>query len=75
MVECFKDGKPENQCERRISAIVAAESACDYKQDLAAYEMQDSIIKELAECSDWYNFNEMGRVITFVYQEVERDHL
>ena len=45
-----------------------------YKQGLAAYEMQDSIIKELAEYSDWYNFNEMGRVITFVYQEVERDH-
>lgn len=45
-----------------------------YKQGLADYEMKDLIIKELAEYSDWYNFNEMGRVITFVYQEIERDN-
>ena len=45
-----------------------------YKQGLADYEMKDLIIKELAEYSDWHNFNELGRVITFVYREVERDN-
>jgi hypothetical protein len=27
MAECFNDGKSKNECERRISASVAAESA------------------------------------------------
>lgn len=44
-----------------------------YNQGLADYEMKDSVIKDLKEYSGWYNFNEMGRVITFVYQEVEKE--
>lgn len=45
-----------------------------YKQGLADYEMKDAVINELAEYRDWYNFNELGRVITFVYQEVEKEN-
>ncbi len=30
-------------------------------------------MSDLAEYKDWHNFNEMGRVINFVYREVERD--
>ena len=45
-----------------------------YKQGLADYEMKDAVIKELDEYRDWYNFNELGRVITFVYQEVEKEN-
>lgn len=45
-----------------------------YKQGLADYEMRNAVIKDLADYRDWYNFNEMGRVITFVYQEVEREN-
>jgi hypothetical protein len=36
--------------------------------------MKDKIIDELADYRDWYNFNEVGRVISFVYHEVERDN-
>lgn len=45
-----------------------------YKQGLADYEKRDAVIKDLADYRDWYNFNEMGRVITFAYQEVEREN-
>lgn len=45
-----------------------------YKQGLSDYEMKDSVIKELNEYSGWYNFHEMGRVISFVYQEVEKEN-
>ena len=45
-----------------------------YKQGLADYEMKDAVIKELDEYRDWYSFNELGRVITYVYQEVEKEN-
>ena len=35
--------------------------------------MKNAVIKELDEYRDWYSFNELGRVITFVYQEVEKE--
>lgn len=44
-----------------------------YEQGLADYEMKDKVIKDLEEYKDWNNFNEIGLVISFVYQEVERD--
>lgn len=45
-----------------------------YKQGLLDYEMNDQVINDLSEYKDWNNFNELGRVINFVYQEVERDN-
>jgi glyoxylase-like metal-dependent hydrolase (beta-lactamase superfamily II) len=44
-----------------------------YQQGLSADEMKDKVIAELAEYKDWHNFNEMGRVITYVYLEVEQE--
>ena len=44
-----------------------------YDLGLADYEMKDAVIKDMAEYKDWYNFNELGRVIAFVYQEVENE--
>lgn len=46
-----------------------------YKQGLADFEMKALVIKDLDKYKDWNNFDEeMGRVINFVYQEVERDN-
>ena len=45
-----------------------------FKQGLQDYEMKDRIISEMSEYRDWHNFDEMGRVISHVYQEVERDN-
>ena len=45
-----------------------------YQQGLADYEMKDAVINDLNEYRDWYSFNELGRIITYVYQEVEKEH-
>ena len=45
-----------------------------YKQGMADYEMKDAVIKDMNEYRDWYSFNELGRVITYVYQEVEKEN-
>lgn len=45
-----------------------------YKQGLTDFEMKDKVINDLSEFKDWHNFKEMGRVISFVYQEVESDN-
>lgn len=45
-----------------------------YEQDLESYEMKDKVRVDLNEYKDWNNYNEIDRVINFVYQEVERDN-
>lgn len=45
-----------------------------YDQGLESYEMKDQVKEELGEYKDWHNFNQMDRVINFVFQEVERDN-
>lgn len=44
-----------------------------YKQGLSAADMKDPVMKDLQEFKDWADFNELGRIITYVYQQVERD--
>lgn len=42
-----------------------------YEQGLSDFEMVDPVKKDLGAYSDWYNFDELGRVISHVYLEVE----
>jgi glyoxylase-like metal-dependent hydrolase (beta-lactamase superfamily II) len=44
-----------------------------FKQGLSSSDMKDPVIKDLQAYKDWRNFSELGRVITYVYQEVEQD--
>lgn len=45
-----------------------------YKQGLSDFEMKEKVIEDVAEFKDWHNFNETGRVISHLYQEVEREN-
>lgn len=45
-----------------------------FKAGMASYEMKDQVIADMAEFKDWHNFNEMGRVIAFVHEEIERSN-
>jgi len=45
-----------------------------FKQGLQDYQMKELIVREMDQYKEWKNFNEMGRVISFVYQEVEKDN-
>jgi len=44
-----------------------------YQQGMQDFEMKDRIIAEMSEYRTWHNFSEMGRVIGYVYREVEKD--
>lgn len=45
-----------------------------YKQGLTDFEMKEKVTKDLSKFKNWHNFNEIGRVISYVYQEVESDN-
>ena len=45
------------------------------KQRQGDFKMNDAVIKEMDEYRDWYSFNELGRVIPYVYQEVEKENV
>jgi glyoxylase-like metal-dependent hydrolase (beta-lactamase superfamily II) len=45
-----------------------------FNQGLADYEMKEKVENDLQAYKDWHNFNEIGRVINFTYQEVEREN-
>ena len=42
-----------------------------YDQGQSDYEMKQKVIDDLSEYKDWYNFNEMGKVISYLYLEIE----
>ncbi len=44
-----------------------------YETGMLDYEMRDLVAIDLQEYSEWFNFDELGRMISFVYQEVEAD--
>ena len=44
-----------------------------YEDGLADYEMLQPVRKDLAEYGAWYNFDELGRVISNVFLKVEED--
>jgi hypothetical protein len=35
--------------------------------------MKEKVIADLEAYQDWSNFSEIGRVVNFVFQEIERD--
>lgn len=42
-----------------------------YEEGLQDYEMHDQVAQALSEFSAWYNFDQLGRVISFVLLHVE----
>ncbi len=45
-----------------------------FNQGLESFEMKKKVRTDLNKYKDWNNFNEIDRLINFVYQEVERDN-
>ena len=42
-----------------------------YRAGLMDFQMKPKVIADLHEFQDWFNFGEIGRMISFVYQQVE----
>lgn len=66
-------GREVPEAALRFLETLRAAVLKNYKQGLSASDMKDPVIKDLQVYKGWRNFDEMGRVITYVYQEVERD--
>jgi len=66
-------GREVPEASLRFLRILYASVHKYYDQGLADYEMKDKVAADLAEFKDWYNFDQLGRVISFVYLQVERD--
>ena len=43
----------------------------NYEAGLQDYEMKQQVSADLSAYSEWFNFNELGRMISFVYQQIE----
>ncbi len=67
-------GREVPEASLRFLEILYASVMKGFEQDLADYEMKEQVINDLDVYKDWSNFGEMGRVINYVYQEVERDN-
>ena len=66
-------GREVPESALRFLEALRASVSKHYDEGLADFEMKEAIIKDMAEYSDWYHFDELGRVISFVYQEVEKE--
>jgi glyoxylase-like metal-dependent hydrolase (beta-lactamase superfamily II) len=44
-----------------------------YELGMSDFEMKDEVAGDLAEFRDWNNFNELGRVISYLYLEIEAE--
>jgi len=44
-----------------------------YANGLTDYEMKDRVLEDMQAYRDWYNFNELGVVISYVFLKVEED--
>lgn len=53
--------------------ILYASVKSNYHAGLKDYEMKERVVSDLREYRDWLNFDEIGRMISFVYQQVEID--
>ena len=42
-----------------------------YDEGLADFEMRDKVVADLKEFSDWSGYDGIGRLISFVYQQIE----
>jgi glyoxylase-like metal-dependent hydrolase (beta-lactamase superfamily II) len=66
-------GREVPKASLRFLKILYASVRKYYEQGLADYEMKDKVAADLAEFKDWHNFDQLGRVISYVYQQVEQE--
>ncbi len=66
-------GREVPEASLRFLKTLYASVSKYYDQGLSDYEMKKKVAADLAAFKDWYNFDQLGRVISFAYLQVERD--
>jgi glyoxylase-like metal-dependent hydrolase (beta-lactamase superfamily II) len=64
-------GREIPEATRRFLEILYQSVQRHYDEGLADFEMRDQVTDELSEFSDWSGFDQIGRLISYVYQQVE----
>jgi glyoxylase-like metal-dependent hydrolase (beta-lactamase superfamily II) len=64
-------GREIPEATKRFLQILYQSVQRYYDEGLADFEMRDQVADDLAEFSDWSGFDQIGRLVSFVYQQVE----
>lgn len=64
-------GREIPEATRRFLEILHQSVQRYYDEGLADFEMRDQVADDLAEFSDWSGFDQIGRLISYVYQQVQ----
>ena len=67
-------GREVPEASLQFLEILYASVTKYYNQGLESYEMKQKVIHDLEAYNAWNNFNEMGRVIVYMTQEVENEN-
>ena len=64
-------GREVPEATKRFLEVLYASVQRYYEEGLEDFEMRDKVVADLDEFSDWSGFDRIGRLISFVYQQVE----
>ncbi len=64
-------GKEIPEAALRFLQILYDSVKRHYEAGLADYQMKDKVVADLSEFSGWFNFDQVGKMISFVFQQVE----
>jgi glyoxylase-like metal-dependent hydrolase (beta-lactamase superfamily II) len=64
-------GREMPEATKRFLEVLYGSVQRYYDEGLAPFEMRDKVVADLDEFSDWSGYDGIGRLISFVYQQVE----
>ena len=64
-------GREIPQAALRFLEILYGSVKRHYDAGLKDFEMKDRVVNDLAEFANWFGFDQIGRLISFVYLQVE----
>jgi len=64
-------GKEIPEGTKRFLETLYASVETYYDEGLADFEMRDKVVEDMAEFSEWNGFDDIGRLISHIYQQIE----
>ena len=64
-------GREIPEATKRFLQVLYASLQTYYDEGLSDFEMRDKVVADLKEFNDWSGYEGIGRLISFVYQQVE----
>lgn len=64
-------GRDKPQAALRFLETLYGSVKRHYEAGLSDYQMKEKVAADMSEFADWFNFDQLGRLISFVYLQVE----